>query len=598
MFKKTLGQSAVWNLERMFYTSLHDPKIETDMRGIERAAKVFRAKYENNRSWTSSAKKMTAAIADYEAMRVATKGTKPVAYLNAYLAINASEEAEGLLSLMQSRATKANDLISFFEYTIGTIPKERRAKILSSRECAPYKYFLERTFATSEHRPSVEVQATINATQSSGQGAWIAATQRRLNALTIEWKNETIPLTKAAGLLASLQIQSERIKIQSHIMKALATIADTAADELNAISTFKKGVDEIQKFKRPQDEMLMDNHDSPKTVDMLISVVEQAFPIAQKFYSLKKQFYGLDTITYADRAIKKGVDVHMSFDVCTEHLQPLLQSIDPEYATILNTMIAGGQIDVYPRAHKRGGGFCFARPGLDTRILLNHNDTYDSYRVYAHEMGHAIHFELLHAKQPTIYSNIGLSAAEVASTFFEHAASEKLLESLPESNRINALHDKCQESIQTIFRQVACYGLERDLHDAIRSKGRITSKEIAGIHNTAMKRYLGNDVIIAEEDGYSFVSWPHLRYFFYVYTYAFGAIVSRALYERCKRDSSYFAKVRQFMEAGASKSTADIFKDIGIDISKRAFYEEGIASIKNDVDEFEQLLNKRDSKIK
>ena len=40
------------------------------------------------------------------------------------------------------------------------------------------------------------------------------------------------------------------------------------------------------------------------------------------------------------------------------------------------------------------------------------------------------------------------------------------------------------------------------------------------------KSYLGDAVEVTERDGYGYVYIPHFRYFFYVYTYALGQIIS------------------------------------------------------------------------
>jgi oligoendopeptidase F len=67
-------------------------------------------------------------------------------------------------------------------------------------------------------------------------------------------------------------------------------------------------------------------------------------------------------------------------------------------------------------------------------FCLNHVDTLDSYKTFAHEMGHAIHTELS-KKQPVIYQNYTISVAEVASTFFEKLLLKKFFQSFQKRNR-------------------------------------------------------------------------------------------------------------------------------------------------------------------
>ena len=98
---------------------------------------------------------------------------------------------------------------------------------------------------------------------------------------------------------------------------------------------------------------------------------------------------------------------------------------------------------------------------------------------------------------------------------------------------------------------------------------------------------------LKESDGYFFVQWSHIRRFFYVYTYAYGDLVSKALYAKYKKDPAFIQKIKQFLSAGSSKSPYDIFKDIGIDTSDPKFFEDGIKEIEKDIIRLEKLTSAR-----
>ncbi len=107
---------------------------------------------------------------------------------------------------------------------------------------------------------------------------------------------------------------------------------------------------------------------------------------------------------------------------------------------------------------------------------------------------------------------------------------------------------------------------------------------------------MGKAVKFEEVDGYFFVKWSHIRNFFYVYSYAYGQLISRVLLEKYKQDHSYIEKIGQFLSAGCSKSPEDIFKDIGIDTTKGSFFEEGIRGIEKDITELEKLAKQAKKK--
>jgi oligoendopeptidase F len=100
---------------------------------------------------------------------------------------------------------------------------------------------------------------------------------------------------------------------------------------------------------------------------------------------------------------------------------------------------------------------------------------------------------------------------------------------------------------------------------------------------------MGDTFDFKENDGYAFVSWSHIRRFFYVYSYAYGQLISRAFFENWKKNPKYIEKIDKFLSAGGSKSPKDIFLDAGIDITDPKFFEAGLRSIEKDIDKLEKL---------
>jgi oligoendopeptidase F len=87
------------------------------------------------------------------------------------------------------------------------------------------------------------------------------------------------------------------------------------------------------------------------------------------------------------------------------------------------------------------------------------------------------------------------------------------------------------------------------------------------------------------------VYWSHIRYFFYVYSYASGLLISKSLQSAVKKDPSFIAKVKGFLSAGLSESPKNIFAELGIDITDRRFWDRGL-------DEVEKLLYKTEDLAK
>jgi oligoendopeptidase F len=183
--------------------------------------------------------------------------------------------------------------------------------------------------------------------------------------------------------------------------------------------------------------------------------------------------------------------------------------------------------------------------------------------------------------------------AETASTLFQSLALEAVYESLSDSEKIVLLHDKINDDISTIFRQIACFTFEQDLHAGIRAKGFLSQEEISEIHNKNMKTYLGPVFTLHPDDGYMFVQWSHIRRFFYVYSYAYGMLVTKAFLRRYKQDPSFWSSIEKFLAAGGKDSPEHILKEIGIDVSEAGFWEEGLKEIEDDIIKLEKLTKKK-----
>jgi len=104
-----------------------------------------------------------------------------------------------------------------------------------------------------------------------------------------------------------------------------------------------------------------------------------------------------------------------------------------------------------------------------------------------------------------------------------------------------------------------------------------------------LQSYTGKFVDVVEDEGYIFVYWHHIRRYFYVYTYAYGQLISRVMFEKWKKDPTYAKKVEQFLLAGRSMSPKDIFKSICINTADPKFFEEGLRGIEDDIKRLEKL---------
>jgi oligoendopeptidase F len=282
-----------------------------------------------------------------------------------------------------------------------------------------------------------------------------------------------------------------------------------------------------------------------------------------------------------------------SFEKGVTLVKKVFKNLDPQFEFFLDQFLENGQIDVFSQKGKRSGAFCvYWLKTAPTYVMLNYTDTLRDVTTLAHEMGHAINNELIREKQHALYFGTPTSTAEVASTFMEDFVLEELLKTASDEEKLSLLMTKLNEDISAVFRQVACFRFEQELHKTYREKGYVSYEEIGQIFQKHMKEYMGPSVEQSEGSENWWVYWNHIRMFFYVYSYAGGLLISKAMQHGVRKDHAFIEKVKEFLAAGLSESPKDIFMKMNIDITKKAFWNSGLDEIERLLTETEQLAKK------
>ncbi|HEY1037340.1 MAG TPA: M3 family metallopeptidase [Candidatus Paceibacterota bacterium] len=574
------------------YSGPTDPKLAKDVADIETAFETFARKYAKDDSYLTDEKKLAEGMRDLEIMTKKVGATRPIFYLHNLKAIDSQNKAVSAgINKFEPILIEAGNKVIFFSLKLAKVAPDLQKKFLASPLLANYSYFLKMIFDGAKYNLAEDVEQVVNLKSTPARSMWVDGFQKLCANQTVTFKKEVMPLSKAMSKVHQLPAK-DRHALHVECMKVIKAISHFYEAEINAVYTNKKIDDKLRGYEKPYSETILGYQNDIKNIEMLVKTVTEGFAISHKFYRLKAKALKLKNLTYADRAVGIGANAKkVPFEESLQTLRSSFGKAGSHYVDTLEMMLANGRIDVYPKKGKQGGAYCWGGEGVPTVVMLNYADSMDDTMTFAHEMGHAIHTELSKA-QPPLYEHYTISVAEVASTFFENLAFEEMFEKLSDKEKIVALYDRIADYIQTIFRQIACFNFELDVHNGIREKGSLSAEEIGALHNKNMSMYMGPVTKFTELDGYFAGSWPHIRNFFYVYSYAYGALISRSLYKKCKEDASYFSKVDQFMKSGQSMSPEDIFKSIGVDVMDPSFYKAGLDSIKEDIDKLEKLMKK------
>ena len=580
-----------WDLSSLFYTSESDPQLLADIALTEQSIQAFAKKYAK-KDFTASPQSLAKALQEYFALQE-TPGEKALYYLFYRHTLDANDHtAERLIALYSDRLTKANNLVLFFPLKLGKIPKKQQKVLLKAPELQPFAHYLRHIFKTAQHTLSEAEEKILSLKSAPARGLWIAGTDKILKRRTVTYKKKTLGLMEAIELGSSLP-NNERPALWRVVVDELKKNAEIAENELNAIITDKKITDELRGYTKPYEAKVESYENDLTSVESLVAAItKKGFTASRKFYTAKAALHGVATLPYVSRYDTIGATPQIPFTEAVTLCRDVFYGLIPVYGEIFDTMLTRGQIDVYPKPRRSGGAFMSAEVGIPTMVFLNQTDDLNSLRTLAHEMGHAIHAERAKAGQPTWYEGHSITTAETASTLFEQLVFDALLAHADDHTKFVLLHDRLTQSIATIQRQIAFFNYEVELHALIRERGAATASEMAELFSKHLQAHLGPNIEVTTDDGYSFVYVGHFRSMFYVYTYAYGLLMSSLMIQNYKADANYLERIDAFLQAGESDTVENIFKRIGIDAHKTETFERALDSHVADVNTFLKLAKK------
>lgn len=548
----------------------------------------------SNKKFLSSPSLILKALKDWEKLEEKSFA-KPIWFLEKLNDTDSSNtKRKAKADLLMSKIRKAYNEVMFFSISLSKMDIKMQKQILNDKSFAPYKYYLQKLFESGKYLLSESEEKIINLKNQITYDMWVDAQKALLNKQTVKFKKEDIAISKALALRHQLN-QKDRHELHGKIIPVLKSISHMAEAEINAVYTDKKIDDELRGYKTPYEQTVIGYENDLQTVENLVSVINKNIKVAHKFFQIRSKVMGLKKLKVCDlyAPISKTSEKKLRTEDVLNKAISIFDKIDIKFGDYIRNYAKSGQIDFLPRKGKRGGAYCSSGHNLPTYVLLNVIGSVDDILTLSHEMGHAIHAEYSQSTQTVLYEGTSISVAEVASTFFEQLVIDDLIEnSTSDEEKLKLFDEKMKGDIGTIFRQISYFNYELKLHNLIREKGGVSKEEMAKMFVDETKSFVGKTLDANDDDGYVFLTIPHFRYFFYVYSYALGQIISRSLCAKYKANNSFIEKVEEFLKSGQSASPRDIFLKTGIDIADPEFIQLGIDAISEDLIKYEKVANR------
>jgi oligoendopeptidase F len=487
------------------------------------------------------------------------------------------------MAAAQERSTAIGTKLIFFDLEWAAADDDHVATVLADPRLDFCRHHLDNLRLSRPYLLS-EAEETILAEKSqTGFAAWTRLFDELTSAITLDLPDELggsgVPLMQGLGMMQHPD-RTVRQQLASAVTAGLEPGLRTRAYLFNTLLLDKSIDDRLRGYPSWISSRNLANEASDESVQALVDAVVDNYSIAQRWYTLKAQVLGVDKLADYDRmASVATADRDIGWAEGTSIVRDAYASFSPELAGIVDRFIDESWIDAPMRPGKRGGAFAAGvSPGHHPYVLLNWTSKTRDVATLAHELGHGVHFYLAR-EQGIFHQQTPLTLAETASVFGETVTSNRLLSMIDDPNeRFALLASSLEDSIATVFRQIAMNRFEDAVHTARRTAGELSVERIGDLWAETQQAMLGDSVEIT--DGYR-TWWSYVPHFIgspgYVYAYAYGQLLALSVYARYRDEGDAFVPAYlDLLRAGGSDTPENLARIVDCDLTDPDFWRNGL----------------------
>ncbi|MBL1212898.1 MAG: oligoendopeptidase F [Ignavibacteriae bacterium] len=594
MKRKDIDPKYTWNLTDIYAS---EDLWEADFKWLEENVSNYE-KFEGKLG--NSAEDMLACLKFDEEVGIKLGTLHLYASLSKDLDL-ADEKYQGLYDRTMGLVAKLSAASSFMTPEILEIPEDKLWGFVEAKEeLKIYKHFFNEILRTKEHILSKEQEELLAMAGPVNQVAY--------NIFSL-FKNADIQYPKVADETGKeIEISDGRYyaalysndrdyreRVYRGYYQPFKDYKNTLGAMFNGnLKTINFNA-KARKYKTDRAAALDANNIPLSVYDNLVKTASENAEPLHRWNALKKKVLGYkemhayDTYVTLFPSVKKDYTYDAGVEITLEALKPLGE----DYIKSLNLAFNNRWIDVYETKGKRGGAYSSGTTyGMHPYVLLNWNDQLNDVFTLVHEMGHNMHSYYTGLNQPYPYADYSIFVAEVASTMNEALLLDYMIENAKSKEEKLALIEKNLNNITTTFyRQTRFAQFEQMVHEMNEKGEPLTPDKLCKMYGELYQTYWGPDMVVDEEETYTWARIPHFYYDFYVYQYATSFAASQALAAKIKEEGqSAIDRYLEFLKAGNSVYPIDILKYAGVDMNSP----ETILAVTNKMtkllDQMEELL--------
>ena len=390
---------------------------------------------------------------------------------------------------------------------------------------------------------------------------------------TIETPEGPKPLTQSTfAYFMRLPDRSVRRKAYLQFYASFEAHRHTLATLYAGSVKLDKYIAKVRKYPSARAMALFPDNVPEAVYDNLVSTVNRNIPALHRYYALRKEVLGLDSLRHYDVYVPlvKEIKIERSYEQAVDIVIEALKPLGEEYVNTLRGGLLGGWVDRYENKGKRSGAFSAGSFLGNPYILMNYkDDVLDDLFTIAHEGGHSMHSWYSARNNPFMCYGYTIFEAEAASTFNEQLVFSYLYEnSKDEREKAYLLANRIDNTLGTLFRQTMFAEFEERVHEIAESGEAITVDVLRKEYRGLLEKYFGPEMVFENVSDLEGLRIPHFYNAFYVYKYATGLSAGIALSEGVlkggeKERDAYL----NFLRSGGSRFPIESLELAGVDMS-------------------------------
>lgn len=486
-----------------------------------------------------------------------------------------------------------------FSNLIASKSKEIKALIKTEKELKQYAFYLEDSLFWQKKLMTEAEESLAADLNRSGASAWSKLQSILTSTASCVWDEKTGEKKTLVEVRAMAHDKDGdvREKAFNKELEICKSIEKPVAAALNGVKGTSVVLNKRRNWKGGTlEKSIRQSNITPKTLDSLISAIEDSLPAWRKYLKAKALLLGKKELPFYDlfAPVSDSFPVY-SWEEAKKLVIDNFSSFSERMGNFAARAFSSNWIDGEIRNGKVGGAYCTHFPATkEPRVLCNFDGSFSSVSTLAHELGHAFHFDVV-KDMPVLNQNYPMTLAETASIFAETILFESEIKKMNEEQKTALLEIHLQDGCQVLVDILSRFYFERSFMEE-REKHELTPEDCCRLMTEAQKKSYGNGLDVNLLHPYMWIVKGHYYsagFGFYNFPYAFGQLFALGLYNRYKKEGEKFTKVYEdILSKTGMMDAVKVTKSAGFNIETPEFWKDGIKIFTDQITEFEKLVKK------